>query len=57
MYFNPKPRDEIHQLDFLRVADLFDETRKAWNIQKLHAIFYDPLIEAILKIPISMFFE
>lgn len=25
--------------------------------KKLHVIFYDPLIEAILKIPISIFFE
>ena len=53
--FSPKPRDETQQLDFLRVADLFDETGRAWDVQKLHATFDDASIEAILKIPIPMF--
>ena len=35
--FVPNPREEAQQLNFLRVADLFDERERESDVQKLHS--------------------
>lgn len=52
--FVPNPREEAQQLNFLRVADLFDGTERECDVQKLQTLFDDEFINAILKIPIPI---
>lgn len=39
--FVPNPREEAQQLNFLRVADLFDGTERECDVQKLQTLFDD----------------
>lgn len=52
--FVPNPREEAQQLNFLRVAGLFDGTERECDVQKLQTLFDDEFINAILKIPIPI---